>query len=120
MQIILLGIIAVIGIVAFLIYKKRKAKTILTSWTCSSCGAHDYEELSKIRAERDLRSIDGDDYNVTVYNRCKGCRKETESKRFRIRCKYHLNEDVIKGVREYLKLVPLQLPYYKIEIDHKY
>ena len=122
MQLILLGIIAVIGLVVYFCkqkieQKKEKGKN------CPSCGAARggicEDALSKITAERQAFSYDGRGYTIIFYFKCGKCGKE---QKFVKNCtvEYKFNDDVIAEVRKiaYREWGIERIPYFKVEISH--
>ncbi len=124
MQLILLGIIAVIGIIGYSIYKKKdqekKAFTSASSVGCSECAING-GTLRKVIAKRDARSFNGNEYKITFYFKCNKCGTEETREKSRI-IEYKIDDDVVAAARgiaqEEWGILPLFIPKYKVEIHY--
>ena len=121
MQLILLGIIAVISIIGYLIYKKKdQEKKAFSSAGCSECAING-GTLRKVIAERDSYSFNGNKYKITFYFKCNKCGAEETREGSRI-IEYKIDDDVVAAARgiaqEEWGILPLFIPKYKVEIHY--
>ena len=100
MQLILFGIIAVIGVIVYLCYNffnNKKSKAVCPSCGFVGGGSVTGGNLSRITAERMIYSYSGKDYEITFYFKCKNCGKEKAITESHYYIDFDIDEEIIKN-----------------------